>query len=185
MLAEMKNTNEFERYLTLSDKLRVGYRDSLRQSNPTWSNKVKDVVGTIPSVFEQIYSKCDGTSPKQAYVLFDFLPGYRLMSIDEITTEVNNIKRMYEVNVGVVVPFLKDIANNYIGCYYKDGKESIVSIVPDEGVVEMHNNAKEFWNTLIDCYNEKAYFLDKDGYLDYDFDKEAVIAKKHSPRSVY
>ncbi len=49
-----------------------------------------------------------------------------------------------------------------------------------EGAEVIHSDINSFWKTIIAFYDKKVFYLDNDGYLSYDFDREGVIVKKYN-----
>ena len=141
-----------------------------------------------PEIFREIYSIFAGTRRNiEDQKLMDFIPGYRLIHIEELEAEYDALVRMtdfhgiYENQIKIVIPLLADYASDYI-CYVKkqNNTETIFTYSPDGGLVEMHNSLEAFFETIIAFYKEDAYFLDDNGFLDYDFDKTGVIGEKHN-----
>ena len=60
-----------------------------------------------------------------------------------------------------------------------DGTENVASITHDDPKLTlMHVNSEKFLETLCEFYKSNVYYLDSDGYLDYDFEKEGEIGAK-------
>lgn len=169
-----------EIFLNKSEDLRNGYLDSLEIADLNFKKKWLEHFDFIPTFFEQIYSVCNGTKPGiHEQVFFDFLPGFRLMQVDEI---INRYEKEFKncIDCEITIPFL----NDYASCYYmyaknKD-KEYIVYATPEDGIVEVHSSINDFWNTIIAFYDEGVYYLDRDGYLSYDFEMEERVGKKYN-----
>ncbi|MDE6732737.1 MAG: hypothetical protein K2J77_07680 [Oscillospiraceae bacterium] len=49
----------------------------------------------------------------------------------------------------------------------------------------LHTSVEDFWITTIAFYDEGVYFLAKDGYLNYNMDKESEIGEKYNPEISY
>ena len=49
----------------------------------------------------------------------------------------------------------------------------------------MHRSLETFFETVIAFYQEDVYFLDNDGFLDYDFEKAGAIRKTLNPGITY
>ncbi len=178
--------NEF---ISLSDKMRKGYKASLGNPVKTWEQILSEIISPVPDFFKALYGSFAGTSENcEDESLYDFLPAYRLIHINELKKNKLLLDgwiaddEFTESPVETVIPFLTDYDSNYI-CYVKtqDGTESIFSYASDEGMVEMHRSIKDFLNTIMAFYNEDVYFLDDDGILDYDFEKEGEVAQKYNP----
>lgn len=167
-----------EEFLSKSEKMRPGYLDSLYKSDPKNDEKLRSVGIELPQMFFTLYSMTNGTPydiSEQKY--FDFLPGFRLMQIDEILAEI--IYNTYNDETVTIVPFLAD----YSGCRYayekRNGLEKIVYI-SDEGIDILHDSVEDFWLTINAFYDEEVYYTDDDGYLSYDLDKEGEIGRKYN-----
>ena len=48
-------------YLSLSDKMRKGYKDSLGTESQTWNETLSRLSPVVPDVFKAIYGKVSGT----------------------------------------------------------------------------------------------------------------------------
>lgn len=183
----------FAEYLSLSDKLRNGYQNSLGTSRPEWRKTIAAVLPVVPPIFEAIYGKVEGTYrniSNQKYM--DFVPGFRLIHINELESEFHTLLQMSELDdvcesqIKTIIPLLADYSSCYI-CYAetKDNQEIIFYFSPDDGLQKMHNSAENFFNTLIAFYQNDVYYLDEDGFLDYDFEKEGVIGAEYNPGVEY
>ena len=171
--------SNFDIFLYKSENLRHGYVKSLEKVDVNFKEKWLEHFSIVPTFFDEIYSNCNGTKqdiPEQ--IFFDFLPGYRLMQVDEI---LDSYEKTFKncVEYDVIIPFLTD----YSGCYYAyavaNGRESIVLLI--DGVLEMiHSQISDFGDTIVAFYDEKVYFLDEYGYLSYDYEKEGEIGKKYN-----
>ena len=176
-------------FISLSDKMRYGYKDSLGAAYQAWEQIITNINQSVPEVFREIYSRFAGThrNTKQQK-LMDFIPGYRLIHIEELEDEYNALSRMMETDdlhknrIEVVIPLLADYSSDYI-CYVKkrDNTEAIFTYSPVDGLVELHSSLERFFETIIAFYKENVYFLDDDGFLDYDFERAGVIGEKYNP----
>lgn len=189
--------NEFKNmlyeFIGMSDKLRKGYKASLGSPVKSWEQTLSKMISPVPDFFKAVYNSFAGTPEDcEDESLYDFLPAYRLIHINELKKNKLLLDEWIaddeftESPVEIVIPFLTDYDSNYI-CYVKtqDGAEHIFSYTADEGMIEMHRSIKDFLNTIIAFYKEGVYFLDDDGYLDYDFDKEGEVAQKFNPDTEY
>ena len=170
---------EFEKILLLSEKLRKGYKGSLEEVDVNYKSKWLEHFEIMPLFFEEIYSVCDGTKYDiQSQEFFDFLPGYRLMQIDEILDTYEKKFKDYDED-GIIIPFLADYSGSYYMYAVIEGQESILLLV--DGVLELiYSSTEKFWETIEAFYNENVYFLDEDGYLSYDYEKEGEIGRKYN-----
>ena len=152
-----------------------------------------NITRPVPEIYREIYSTFAGT-PRDVkeQKLMDFIPGYRLIHIDELEAECNTFMRMVgsdaicKNQMETATPLLADYASNYI-CYVKkqDNTEAIFAYSLDEGFVEMHRSLEKFLETIIAFYKENVYFLDNDGFLDYDFEKAGIIGERLNPGIKY
>jgi len=121
----------------------------------------------------------------------DYTPGYRLIHISEIVEEKNIIDSVFVKNdraeIEVVIPLFVNYSSDYICyCKYSTGEEYICTLMHDEGdLVLMHKSPKKFLETICELYKQGVYFLDSDGYLDYDSDKESIVGSKLNPGIEY
>ena len=167
-------------FFNKSENLRKGYLDSLEIADLNFKEKWLEHFDYIPTFFEEIYSICNGTKWEiSEQIFFDFLPGFRLMPIDEI---INRYEKEFKnwADCEMLIPFLAD----YASCYYmyaqNNGKEYTVYVTPEDGIELIHSSIDDFWNTIIAFYDEGVYYLDEDGYLSYDFEMEETIGKKYN-----
>lgn len=183
----------FAEYLSLSNKLRNGYQNSLGISQPEWKKTAVAVLPVVPPIFEAIYGNVEGTHKdisNQKYM--DFVPGFRLIHINELESEFHTLLQMLESDdvcesqIITIIPILADYSSCYI-CYAKttNNKEIIAHYAPDEGMQIMHNSAEQFLKTIIAFYQNDVFYLDEDGFLDYDFEKEGIIGAEYNPGVEY
>ena len=180
-------------FISLSDKMRCGYKSSLGIPHQAWEQILTNITRPVPEIYREIYSTFAGTLRDiKEQKLMDFIPGYRLIHIVELDVEYNAFMRMVgfdaicENQIETVVPLLADYASNYI-CYVKkqDNTEAIFAYSSDEGFLEMHRSLEKFFETIITFYKENVYFLDDDGFLDYDFEKAGAIGERLNPGIEY
>ena len=171
--------DNFISFLNKSENLRKGYINSLEKADVNFKKKWLKCFSYIPYFFEEIYSVCNGTKREiKEQAFFDFVPGYRLMQIDEI---LDIYLKEFKINKKYdnIIPFLED----YSSCYYayatNKNKESIV-LVEDGKTEIIHSEISKFWQTIIAFYDEQVYFLDEDGFLSYDYVKEGKVGEKYN-----
>lgn len=176
--------DNFKTFISKSEELRKGYVKSLEPADEDFQKKWLKRFSHIPAFFEEIYGVCNGTKRDiSEQIYFDFLPGYRLMQTDEI---INTYEQFFKEcpEYDPVIPFLTD----YSGCYYayaKDNDRECIILISDGELEEIHFDVDDFWTTVIAFYDEGVYFLDEDGYLDYDLEKESEAGKKYNPKISY
>lgn len=178
----------FEEYIGLSEGLRLEYPGSLGKAAEDWSEAFS-TLNEIPELLEVIYSSVQGTQREiKNQRLMDFIPGYRLIHIDELVQEKINIDNRSDWPKGsLVIPFMADYAGDYF-CYveYVEGDSGICVFVHDEGNLELvYRTQEKFLKTIIEMYKQHAYYLDNDGYLDYDYQKEGIIGLRLNPEVTY
>ena len=52
-------------------------------------------------------------------------------------------------------------------------------------LIVMHNSLEKFLETICEFYKQGVYFLDSDGYLDYDMNREGIIGSAINPGVKY
>lgn len=171
--------SNFNLFLCKSENMRNGYAKSLEIVDTNFNTKWLEHFTYVPAFFEEIYNVCNGTKQDiSEQEFFDFLPGYRLMQVDEILEVYEQIFKSCS-EYDKIIPFLED----YSGCYYayaiNRGKECIV-LSTEEGIELIHSEIGDFWDTIIAFYDENVYFLDEDGFLSYDYEMEGEIGKKYN-----
>ncbi|MCM8528032.1 MAG: hypothetical protein NE327_16030 [Lentisphaeraceae bacterium] len=161
----------FNKFLKLSDTLRPNYSKSLDVSGltPLKSLKLKGI--NLPDFIKNIYTQVKGTIYElDDQKLMDFIPGYRLIHIDEYEEDYRTVTNMIGDNT--YLPFLGNYSNDYI-CW-KEGK--IYSIFHDDPAIYLvHENEEKFYETRCAFYEQSIYFLDENGFLDYDFEKHKLL----------
>ena len=169
----------FNIFLKRSADIRKMYIEKLSKADPGFREKWLKHFDYLPGFFEEIYSICNGTDAEiEEQVYFDFIPGFRLMQIDEIIQKYEKeFKNCQEFKL--VIPFLTDYGDFYYAYVKREDIESI-AYISDEGMEIVHNDISSFWKTIIAFYDENVYYLDEDGYLSYDFDKEGEIGRKYN-----
>ncbi|SDO05055.1 hypothetical protein SAMN04487897_107195 [Paenibacillus sp. yr247] len=179
----------FNEFIELSKELRPEYPDSLGNEKKDWSN-VFQMKSDIPRLFEVIYSTVQGTKRDiNDQRLMDFIPGYRLIHIDEFVLEKKNLDNILnaQTKIAMVVPLLANYSSDFI-CYVEnfDGEGCICILLHDERELNlMYSTPEKFLETINEFYKQHVYFLDDDGYLDYDWEKEGIIGSSLNPDVKY
>lgn len=186
-------TDLFSEYLSLSDKMRAGYKSSLGNSYSLWEKFFTEITPAIPEIFQAIYGEVAGTHRDisvQKYM--DFIPGYRLIHIEELEREFHtlmgllDLDNICEARIKTIIPLLADYSSSYIFYAKTDNnKEAIFHFAPGDGLQKRHNSVELFFETIIAFYTENVFYLDDDGFLDYDFEKEGKIGVIHNPDIEY
>ncbi len=176
--------NMFVDFIKLSAKLRSDYPDSLGSSFSGWENVVKTLTPSIPIIYKAIYSKVSGTMRNiENQTLMDFIPGYRLIHIQDLEKENTNLKAVLQYYEGfekiTLLPILANYSSDFI-CFGRDerGMEKIYSVHHDDEPYMLYESPENFLKTICEFYRQNVYFLDQDGYLDCDFDKLQIVSTK-------
>lgn len=176
----------FKDSLKLAGQLRPRYPQSLGSKTDRWEEMMKNFVSNIPAIYSAIYNNVSGTKREiKEQNLMDYTPGYRLINITELAEEKKNLESILndKYNKNLIIPLLVNYSNDYI-CYYRFStkKECICALMHDDGeLIVMYESPEKFLETICEFYKQEIYFLDSEGYLDYDMDKEALIGSKINP----
>ena len=159
------------RFLSLSDELRPQYSASLGTSSQKIAESVALYGKPLPTFLRSIYSKVQGTlAGIQQQWLMDFIPGYRLIHITELAACHDACASIQGGQQ--FVPFLANYSSDFF-CW-SNGK--IYEIAHDRPTpILVHENEELFYETICKFYENGVYFLDDDGYLDYDYDQERIV----------
>jgi len=136
----------------------------------------------VPKVLSGLYAIAEGT-PRciKDQSVMDIVPGYRLIHRLELQDEIKAFRKAYP-NLVTHSPFLAD----YSSCYYTVDSEGVVySVDSVHGAEAISKSLQIFLATVLDCYIRGAYFLDADGYLDYDPEFEGQIGSELNPDYQY
>ncbi|MBY3622927.1 SMI1/KNR4 family protein [Acinetobacter sp. CUI P1] len=185
-----KLTEQFQEYLKLSADLRSDYIASLGKSDN--EAKITAIFPEAPELLKAIYSTVSGTSSEEEEPsLIEFIPGYRLIHIDEYEAEMKILAGILEEKGhqvdGVILPILTNYGSDFI-CYYKsaDGVERVCDLLHDFGdLIVMYESPEKFLETLCEFYKQEVYFLDEEGYLDCDLVKEGEVGAALNPDAKY
>lgn len=181
----------FEDFMFLSMRLREEYPESLGEKSDNWEEVLHLLDNDIPKLYQVIYGRVSGTLRAiEKQELMDFIPGYRLIHINELSNEEARFSSIYKdrnAKVKKVIPLLVNYSSDYIcHCKMMDETENIASITHDDPKFTlMHESSEKFLETLCEFYNSNVYYLDSDGYLDYDFEKEGEIGAKINKNIAY
>jgi len=177
--------------IELAGQLRPRYPQSLGKADKC-EHILKKIVSNVPEIYLAIYNNILGTKRDiKEQKLMDYTPGYRLIHILEFAEEKEKLDSVISDNAFAegefVLPLLVNYSNDHI-CYYRTsrGEEYICAAMHDEGeLVIMYQTPKKFLETICEFYKQGVYFLDRDGYLDYDMDKEGEVGSKLNPGVSY
>ncbi|MDQ0194133.1 hypothetical protein [Paenibacillus wynnii] len=184
-------TQKFQEYLNLSAQLRPDYISSLGTSEDG-QNTITNLLPETPLLLKAIYSTVSGTSSEEEEPsLIEFVPGYRLIHIDEYAQQMKVLSQILEEKGheadGLVLPILTNYGSDFI-CYYRsaDGVERVCDLLHDFGdLVVMYESPEKFLETLCEFYKQEVYFLDEEGYLDCDLVKEGEVGAELNPEAKY
>jgi hypothetical protein len=136
-------------------------------------------LGGIPPAVGEIYASLAGTPrsiPDQR--LMDIVPGHRLIHWAELSEVKDTFLRVWP-DLESLSPFLADYSGSYYMLDVRSGH--VVAVTPGDGPATVALDLRAFWATIARCYREGAYFVDEDGYLDYDPDRAAAIGAEMNP----
>ena len=54
-----------------------------------------------------------------------------------------------------------------------------------ENPIMIYDSIESWLKTIIQCYKQRIYHIDRNGFLQYDRDREAKLAREMNPRSVF
>lgn len=185
-------TVKFQEYLKLSDELRPGFAASLGTGGESVTAKLGSLMPDVPDVLQAIYSQVSGTSSEEEEPnLIEFIPGYRLIHIDEYEQQTKALESILEEKGysggGTVLPLLTNYGSDFI-CYFQseDGVERVCDLLHDYGdLVVMYDSPEKFMETLCEFYKQEVYFADEEGYLDCDLIKEGEVGAALNPDANY
>lgn len=167
----------FKDFIECSAKLRPKYPDSLGNSYVGWENVIRAITPDIPVIYKAIYGEVSGTMRSiEDQTLMDFIPGYRLIHIQELEKEKTNLDGILQyfddIEGLTLFPILADYSSGFI-CYGSDesGIGRIYRVNPVYQQEVMYESTEKFFKTVCEFYKQNVYFLDQNGYLDCDFDK--------------
>ncbi|MCF6346348.1 MAG: SMI1/KNR4 family protein [Thiomicrorhabdus sp.] len=176
----------FKQVIHVADIVRPGYKDSLGKGVRREVIKQKlsasfEQVEDIPEIYFEIYELIGGTPREiQNQKLMDFIPGYYLITLDELPSLIEKFywKPSY-------FPILSNYSSDFV-CFSTNEANGIFLAAHDEPEIEkIHNNSLDFAQTILEFYQQNVYFLDEDGYLESNDDKEDEIGQKINPKIDY
>jgi hypothetical protein len=191
-MSEHYLTQKLQEYLQLSASLRPEYIASLGTGAEGGDSRIGLIVPEPPELLKAIYSTVSGTSSEAEEAhLIEFVPGYRLIHMDEYGQEMKVLAGILEEKGqpvdGLVLPILTNYGSDFI-CYHRtaDGTERICDLLNDFGdLVVMYDSPEKFLETLCEFYTQEVYFLDEEGYLDCDLVKEGEVGAALNPEATY
>lgn len=131
---------------------------------------------SVPSVVSSIYRIAAGTlADIDDQSVMDLVPGLRLIHASELAIEMVKFKESYPA-FNDYLPFLADYSSCYMAIDLTDG--GVFRVAPEYGTSKVASSLEAYWQTVLACYNEGAFFLDVEGYLDFDFEREGQIGAR-------
>ncbi len=138
----------------------------------------------IPKDLHCLYGSACGTpfDIKDQSVM-DLVPGYRMIHYLELEEAIRDCNELLEVDDNRFFPFLA----NYSSCYFalNLADSHVYNITPVDGEEPMAESVSDYIETIKKMYQEGIYFLDDDGYLDYDMEREGLMGARMNPSIEY
>jgi hypothetical protein len=172
-------TSLLHEVIELASRSRTGLADAIGLRRPDGSRAISHARVSVPGSLQDIYAVAEGTRRDIAdQSLMDIVPGYRLVHYDELDLTRRQFHSVWP-ELKDYVPFLAD----YSGCHYLLGTaDGIVGHLDrEEGFAKVSSSLEAFWKTVRQCYVDGVYFLDADGYLDSDYEKEGALGTRLNP----
>lgn len=170
-----------EEFFKLSDKVRPNYSKSLGKSSGL-PLITKFDVNSYPLFLDTIYTSVQGTLRDiEDQKLMDFIPGYYLIHESQLEDSLKIQNKILDgFSSKKLIPFLANYSSDFISIDINTGQ--IYYVYHDEDEIYLaYNKPLDFFKTIIEHYKRNVFFLDEDGYLDYDEDLESEIASKINP----
>lgn len=180
----------FQELLTLTGELRPGFKDSL--GVPAGEEALIGRLPEAPELLKAVYGAVSGTREEtEEAELIEFIPGYRLIHIEELNAESEALAKVLEEKglrtEGILLPLLTNYGGNYL-CYSRseDGTERVVDLMRDYGELSvMFDSPESFLRTLCEFYRQEVYFVDEEGFIDCDLIREGEVGAALNPESDY
>lgn len=142
--------------------------------------KVNSLDLVLPSEFYTFFSLIDGINEKEKVKLgeIDFFPGYYLMSLNECISNYNLFKNDERWKKSWFPIFANGGGDFYcIVCPNTPAEKAPIVdyLLEEDDHIIVHSSLYNMLKTILDCYNEKVYYIDQEGYLEVDYDKELEI----------
>lgn len=133
-------------------------------------NKLKNEVGFVPKLFEDLYLVCNTSSD-------EVLVGLQMMNIKTICEYYRKYYKVLSEYGIIIIPFMNG----------ESGQLVYVKIRDDENVVYYHNGGytvvnqtvDSFWNMVLSFYKEGVYYIE-DGVKSIDYEKLSEVYKRYS-----
>ena len=168
--------SSFQQLLEIADSQRPGYRSSLGDGLDLDTIRSMLPVSDYFPWLVDVYSLVSGT-PRgiQNQSLMDLVPGYRLVELQEVASGDHWEGQR-------IVPLLSNYSSDHIA--FIGTNPNLWSVGHDDCEArKLYDSPDTFVHSLIEYYRTGAYFLDPDGYLDYDPRKVSEIRRRLNPES--
>ena len=179
--------NLVEEFFDVSENVRPGLTSQLGKGDVASLEKAVDpFFNSIPESLKKVFGLYSGVGSVKNQRFFDLIPGYRLLGITELMDGIREASNNFENFVAV--PIFKNMSSDYVVfCFDRRGQEKGVYRCwhDDDEPSMISKSIEDYFVTLISFYREGVFYLDSDGYLDYDFDKEGVVGARLNPGCEY
>ncbi|PCK07902.1 MAG: hypothetical protein COA42_11970 [Alteromonadaceae bacterium] len=166
----------FEALITLAVSQRPKFKGAIG-----YAPQVHDI--STPPPFLLMYNVVAGTLKSiEDPSVMDVVPGLRLIHRDELAGETARFRETYN-KLSTHIPFLADDSSCYVSLDLDDG--SVYRVAPEYGTSKLSDSLEAYWETVYECYTAEAFFLDAEGYLDFDFEKEGEVGARINPGCEY
>lgn len=179
----------FKKIIDIADIGRLGYKDSLgigvsREIISTKLSSSFEREHYIPEIYFEIYELIAGTPrgiENQKHM--DFIPGYHLISLDELSDLVG--KFQWKPNL---LPLLANYSSDFV-CFSTDTSDEnngvFLALHDEPDIEKIHKDNIDFVKTILEFYQQNVYFIDEDGYLESNDDKEDEVGRLINPEIEY
>lgn len=146
--------------------------------------KVNDLNLPFPNDFYELYSIYNGTLAKEGDILDDlhFFPGFYFLSLEDAINCYNAFKddSRWDKNW---FPIFSNGGGDFFCIDCNKNREFQIQgfLLGYTGDFTDYINLASMFKTIEECYKTGAYFIDSEGSLDNDIDKEKEIGKKYNP----
>lgn len=166
----------FEVFITFAVSQRPKFKSAIG-----YEAQAPDV--STPAPLLLMYSVVAGTLKSiEDPAVMDVVPGLRLIHRGELTDETARFRETYN-KLDTHIPFLADDSSCFVSLDLEDG--SVYRVAPEYGTSKLADSLEAYWDTVYECYKTKAFFLDAEGYLDFDFEKEGEVGARINPGCEY
>lgn len=140
----------------------------------------------LPEELKTVYEWRNGTQADAGDILGDlhFFPGFYLLSLNEAIECFNERRYAPQWRIGWF-PIFADGAGDFylVRCLDKPVESAeVIGFIhgePEQSVE--YESIRAMMETIAECYETSAFFVDHDGYLEMDDDQHCLIAQKYNP----